>query len=118
MPSKDMNSYMKERYRKRRQDAIEKLGGKCVFCGTCQDLQFDHIDRTDKIGTIAKLSSASNEKFNKEVEKCQLLCSSCHIDKSREDGSYGSIKKDYTCVCGKYFENTRQYAGHRRWCRK
>jgi 5-methylcytosine-specific restriction endonuclease McrA len=39
-----MNKYMKERYERRRSEAVASLGGKCVVCGTTDRLELDHIN--------------------------------------------------------------------------
>lgn len=66
----------------RRKILIEHLGGKCVGCGTTEKLQFDHLDRTQKLFNIGKCLDYSFEKLLPEVEKCQLLCYDCHEIKS------------------------------------
>lgn len=46
--------YMRKYYHDRRKDAIEYLGGKCVLCGSVENLQFDHIDRSTKKYELSK----------------------------------------------------------------
>lgn len=70
------------RRQERRKMLIEHLGGKCCGCGTTENLQFDHLDRTQKSFTIAKCLDYSMEKLIEEVDKCQLLCYNCHEIKS------------------------------------
>ncbi len=96
MPKRDqeayktyMNNYMKDRWTKRRADAVKHLGGKCKICNETENLEFDHIDATTKINSIAKFSSASESKFWNEVNKCQLLCKEHHVLKSRLNGETG-----------------------------
>jgi len=72
----------RQRRQERRQILIEHLGGKCVGCGTTTDLQFDHIDRTQKEFMISKCLDYSMKRLLPEVDKCQLLCYSCHEYKS------------------------------------
>lgn len=76
------NSYMKERYHKIRAQAIAQLGGKCIVCGSTEDLQLDHVFRSEKEFQISQIWSLSRETFNKELEKCQLLCGTCHRAKT------------------------------------
>jgi hypothetical protein len=66
----------------RRKVLLEHLGGKCVGCGITENLQFDHIDRTQKLFCISNKLDYSFEKLLPEVEKCQLLCHQCHELKS------------------------------------
>lgn len=97
-----MNNYMKTRWAVRRENAIEFLGGKCVKCGGTEALEFDHIDPSTKVMTIARASSRNEEFFMNEVRKCQLLCTQCHLAKtvyesSVEHGGGKSGKKNCPC---------------------
>ena len=112
-----MNDYMKRRYSLRREKAIAKLGGKCVHCGSCNNLHFDHIDPSTKVATIARMSSMSAVKFNAEIDKCQLLCEDCHKAKSNAEGSTGNKNRTTLCDCGRVFTTIKQFAGHRTWCK-
>jgi len=67
---------------KKKSILVEHLGGKCVGCGTTENLQFDHLDRTQKSFTISKKLDYSLEKLIPEANKCQLLCYNCHEFKS------------------------------------
>lgn len=61
-----MRKYMLARYHKRRAEAIRKLGGKCVKCGSEENLEIDHIDPTTKSFEISKLWNVSKEVFDAE----------------------------------------------------
>ena len=112
MPNKDpekykqyMKDYMLKRYHERRDKAIEKLGGKCK-CGATTGLQFDHIDPATKKFTLARLSSINEEDFWKEVDKCQLLCDTCHQAKTLLDlgrvsakDTHGTLSSYRYCKC-------------------
>ena|SRR6478735_5249227 len=80
-----LNQYMKDRWTKRRALAVEKLGGECIECGETESLEFDHIDPSTKIMTVARASSRSEEFFWAEVSKCQLLCKPHHKIKTAQD---------------------------------
>jgi hypothetical protein len=67
----------KKRRQNLREQAKQKLGGKCVWCETTENLEFDHIDPAQKSLTIGKLD-CSLDLWWKEVEKCRLLCKTCH----------------------------------------
>lgn len=71
----------------RKAQAIELLGGKCVNCGSTERLEFDHInnDREDHKHMISWMLEGEWEKLVKELEKCQLLCVSCHRSKTSDD---------------------------------
>ncbi len=69
---------------------IEYLGGKCVKCGTTHNLQFDHIKREGKKYSIASKLSYKFDNLKEELDKCQLLCAPCHLDKTA---------KEWTILC-------------------
>ena len=70
--------------RKRKQEAIQLLGGKCVVCGGVfhqSAYDFHHTDPKKKEGGIAKLLqsySLAHPKILTELSKCILVCSNCH----------------------------------------
>jgi len=76
----------------RKREATEKLGGKCKHCGSCDRLEFDHIDRDNKTASIASLWRATDEAFWAEIEKCQLLCYSCHKNKTKREAMATPVK--------------------------
>jgi hypothetical protein len=88
--------YQRKRYSERLERAIAYLGGTCVECGSTADLQFDHKDRETKVFNVTRmLSKYSWAKITEELDKCQLLCRSHHIDKSlAERGQARRIKQD------------------------
>lgn len=88
----DMNAYMKRRWELRRAKAVEHLGGRCIRCGAIENLEFDHIDPRTKIMSVARASSRSETFFWAEVDKCQLLCWPCHLEKTAEDFRNGLIR--------------------------
>ena len=76
---------MLSKYHEKRSLAVELFGGECSICGSTEQLEFDHIDWKTKTCEIAKIWSFKQEKFLKELSKCQLLCSACHSEKSSGD---------------------------------
>jgi len=82
----------KERRNKRRLNLITLLGGKCANCGSKKDLHFDHQDPGKKSNRIANLIDAPEDILMAEVNKCILLCSKCHREKTREKGEHGQPK--------------------------
>lgn len=63
--------------------------GRCQQCeffdpNILQCFEFDHIDQSTKVATIATLvgSYASMKKLKLELEKCRLLCRFCHRNHS------------------------------------
>jgi hypothetical protein len=100
------SDYQKKRYYERRAYAIEKLGGKCVICGSTEDLQLDHIIPADKEFQISQIWSYSKEKFDAELAKCQLLCPIDHRAKNLFDAQkksamliHGTLSSYRYCKC-------------------
>jgi hypothetical protein len=52
----------------------------CVWCGSVENLQLDHVDRKDKVDH--KIWSWSESRRIAELAKCQVLCKPCHDAKS------------------------------------
>ena len=77
---------MRVRMRRRKIECIELLGGRCVRCGTDEKLEFDHVKPRSQSFRIARTYVRGREKLESELKKCQLLCWSCHLVKSRETG--------------------------------
>lgn len=95
-----MNAYMKRRYKKRRERAITQLGGSCAVCGTCSNLEIDHVDPSKKDFTLAKASSYSEQRWQAELSKCQLLCSTCHKAKHASTAPCGTAARYWRgCRC-------------------
>lgn len=113
MPTKreDYNGYMRRymlaRYHRRRAQIIEQLGSKCNRCGSTDNLEIDHRDARKKGFDIGKrLAGIAEAKLVEEVKKCQLLCRTCHEDKSiidtgkvRAKGTHGTLSAFNHCKC-------------------
>ena len=123
--NKYMREYLKRRHHERRAKAVEKLGGKCARCGSAENLEFDHIDRTKKSISIERMWLVSQERHDAELAKCQLLCDSCHTIKSIYDigkkparGTHGTISAYRYCKCDLCREanrkTSREYMRRRR----
>ena len=65
---------------KRRAKFVSIAGDKCVKCGSTQDLEFDHRDRSTKVDH--RIWSWAEKRIVAELEKCDLLCRKCHTEKS------------------------------------
>ena len=54
----------------------------CMRCGYNEDgsrLHFHHRDKNTKLFGIARSMTYSSQKIQDEIDKCDLLCSVCHI---------------------------------------
>jgi hypothetical protein len=96
--------YMKKSYYSRKAKLIDLLGGKCVVCGSTNDLQFDHKDPSTKVDTITNILSYKLETIYAELKKCQLLCVGCHTEKNKIDNGeakHGTISmyRHHRCRC-------------------
>lgn len=67
-----------ERRKELLNEAKLSLGGKCIWCGATENLEFDHIDDSKKEHNVGNAVRNTREVFWNEVGKCQLLCVSCH----------------------------------------
>lgn len=72
----------------KRYRAVQELGGKCVKCGETNifKLDFHHKDPNEKEFGISQLSQhATWDTLKKEIDKCILLCSNCHVEYHMEE---------------------------------
>ena len=76
-------------YKRNKQKCVDKLGGKCVECGSTELLQFDHINPLEKSFTIT--SNFHRKDLDEELAKCQLLCWECHMEKTKNDWLSGNL---------------------------
>lgn len=94
-------AYHQQYYRKRRQEIIDYLGGKCVKCNATDNLEVDHIDPSQKSHDVSKRMSLKNNK--EEFDKCQLLCNSCHKEKTVSEKTVTHGKqhafRNLKCTC-------------------
>jgi hypothetical protein len=86
MPYKDKEdrrAYQRERAARAREEWI-KENGPCKRCGRRDQLEIDHVDRTDKELRASQVwhLAKDNPKRVAELAKCQVLCTDCHLDKS------------------------------------
>jgi hypothetical protein len=115
-----MRKYAMERYYRKKQELIERLGGKCRVCGSTDSLQFDHKNHGSKDYEVTtKMWWSKN--VDEEVAKCQLLCKSCHTLKSIGEkghtvakGTHGTLSAYRYCKCDLCREANAKYCRDRK----
>lgn len=108
----DRSKYDRERYERSKAKLTELLGGKCVKCGTTEDLQFDHVDRDLKEFAITGRWNRSQEELQEELDKCQLLCKMHHLEKTQAEigvGHGGGVAGRRRCKCGPCRQRKAEY---------
>lgn len=98
----DATEYHRLYYRVRRQEVFDYLGGKCVECGSTEELQVDHINPELKSFDINSRLSARQPEVRDELDKCQLLCRTHHQEKTARENSgftHGSVYAWMTKKC-------------------
>lgn len=80
---KNLKKIAEKKYRKVITDHIIRylLNNPCIDCGETDPivLEFDHRDRSTKVGAIGSLRrNSSLEKIKEEIAKCDVRCANCH----------------------------------------
>lgn len=74
-------TYQKDRWKIRKYQAVDLMGGKCTSCGYNKNyaaLEFHHLDPKVKEFAWNKLRQTSWATIIEELKKCTLLCANCH----------------------------------------
>lgn len=79
---KHSNSIYQEKLRTKKREIIATNKTYCLKCGENrkQVLHFHHLDSSKKEFTISDINDISIENLKKEISKCIVLCSNCHLD--------------------------------------
>jgi hypothetical protein len=105
--------YQRERQAKRR--AVFFKDKECVKCGSKERLELDHINPAEK--ESHNIWSWSQERCDKELAKCQVLCHDCHLVKTQHDksqplyecGTVNQYRRGCRCeACSKIMSIKRQ----------
>ena len=112
---KDVQREYQRVWRNARREAWLKEHGPCLVCGTWDDLEVDHKDRTLKIDH--KVWSWAAPRRNAELAKCQVLCRKHHLEKGRVMGEQPAacthgvkrMYESYGCRCPLCREAHRSY---------
>jgi predicted HNH restriction endonuclease len=73
--------YVKTFRERKKQKAVEYLGGRCKICGYNKHykvLEFHHLEPSQKDFSISMGHAWSFERIRKELDKCVCLCPNCH----------------------------------------
>lgn len=111
-----MREYMLNRYYETRKFCINKLGGKCVHCGSIENLEIDHIEPKLKLYEAHYFHSISAKKLIIELAKCQILCKICHLKKTVSEKPpfthgtvYSAMKMKCKCkTCRDFYRGWKQ----------
>lgn len=81
-----------EHYHQTRGKLLDKLGGKCVVCGSIEDLEFHTINNKGENGKGGwqKLAQVASDIENNNIE---LRCRECHIKYHQELGEMRKWKR-------------------------
>jgi 5-methylcytosine-specific restriction endonuclease McrA len=87
-----MAKYMANRRKDRRVKLIQMAGSACKECGSTKQLEFDHRDPAK---LSFRLSGAGLDRawsvILEEFQKCDLLCESCHEEKTSRESENGQV---------------------------
>ena len=94
-----MADYLKKRYHARRAVFLEQMGGKCVRCGSKDDLHFHHRNPAEKSFEVSRRLTAAPIAVleEEELKKCELLCAACH--KVAHSWQHGTLVGYRYCKC-------------------
>lgn len=84
------NAYQNKRKLDRKIKLVKLHGGECRDCGykkSLAALTFHHIDPKKKSFKVSgrHLSNKKWESLTAEADKCELLCSNCHMERHYPD---------------------------------
>lgn len=109
------NRYNKIRSQRERVRLMAILGGKCVVCGTADNLEFHHKDPDAKEFTIGNALRYSKERRTQEAMKCEIRCTPHHLEAhAPQHGTESKFRSG--CRCEECIEGKRIY--NRDWMKK
>lgn len=99
MPYKDKSEqleYQRLWREKRRLKYIGIMGGCCIKCKSCDNLEIHHSNRETKVSH--RIWSWKENRILEEIAKCELLCRDCHFkETAKERGYYQYEHGTLTC---------------------
>lgn len=107
MKTEKFKKYQIDRRNERRQYVKDYLGHECIRCGATEKLHRDHITPQTKNFDISQRLLTNIETLNKELDKCQVLCASCHAKKTNSEDKKKPVSEhgtptsyvNYGCRC-------------------
>ena len=113
----------RERAKKQRLDYIKIHGGECQECGDTDTdfLEFHHAEPSSKVSGLSYMwGHSSKTRIEAELEKCYLLCKSCHARVSVYERisppKHGTRSKyNSGCKCDACKKANRDYEYDRRY---
>jgi predicted HNH restriction endonuclease len=90
------------RGRSRKIAAINSMGGKCSVCGYSKNLAaltLHHQSGAKEFALdVRAFSNRTNERVEKELKKCALLCHNCHAELHNPDLDLGKLSVKPTAL--------------------
>jgi len=88
----DKREYQLAWIKARREEWINE-NGPCKRCGSKENLEVDHKDKSSKGFAVASVWSLAktNPKRINELAKCQVLCKTCHALKNNDENYNRSV---------------------------
>lgn len=115
MPNKDIElrrKYHRDWIAKRRNEFFADKH--CVQCGSHDNLQLDHRDRSNKVSH--KIWSWSKQRRLDEIAKCQVLCTECHKKKTIAENRYYLNDETAWCnSCQQFLPKPNFYKNRSNW---
>ena len=82
-----------------REELKNRFGNRCAKCGATEHLEFHHLIRGSKDFDLANSFSYGRDKLEKEIDKCILLCRTCHRKLHAAQGDLkGRKKRPVLCI--------------------
>jgi len=76
-------------------DEIKRANG-CIICGQTEGvLDFHHINPSDKLFNITTAKHKTNIELVNEINKCMILCRSCHNRLHRQTNKLSLLHQKY-----------------------
>ena len=102
----EWRAYMKARRRRLLDEMIAHMGGVCAGCGGVSNLEIHHKNPEEKSFDPSRANRAIADMY-RELEKCELLCETCHKKQHATTHGQGRMYEIHGCRCDLCVENHR-----------